>query len=732
MRDSRRSQPELPALAGSSADAAQDGDAQRDGVIERFLFTSDDQRWAVARVRPDRGEAFSAVGAIGGLKEGERVRLVGRIEHNPRFGEQFKAEAAYPLLPHTAEGIRNYLAHGKVQGIGAGLADRLVSRFGGETLHVIEHEPERLAEVEGIGPIRSQHIQEAFCEGKAQREAMVFLQGHAVPPALATRIWEKYADATIALTRENPFRLAEEVAGVGFATADGISRALGFECSSPARAAAGVVHLLTKAGDDGHVFLPHRILLEQAHALLGREAPVAKEVERLIDEGRLVAEPDGAIYLPRVRAVEVEAAIRLRALQEESVSVLADDVSAFELASGLSLAAAQREAVLRAAADGVLLLTGGPGTGKTTLVRALVDLFERAELKVALAAPTGRAARRLADATDHDARTLHRLLEYSPREDRFTRDEHEPIEVDAVVVDEASMIDVYLFTALLRALIPGTRLILVGDADQLPSVGAGDVLRDLIRSGEVPVVRLEQIFRQGAESRIVANAHRILRGELPDTPRNPDNCDFFFVRADKPEIALELIREMVAHRIPRRWGLDAVDDIQVLTPMRRGICGAHRLNAELQALLNPSAEPVADGGRPVLSIGDKVMQIRNDYDKDVFNGDLGRVVGRDGAKLRVRFDDRIVNYEGEERRSVVLAYACSVHKSQGSEYPAVVVPVLNEHWNMLQRNLLYTAVTRGKRLVVLVGQLRSLERAVNNGDADHRHTALARRLREDA
>jgi exodeoxyribonuclease V alpha subunit len=579
------------------------------------------------------------------------------------------------------------------------------------------------------------------------REVLVFLHAHGIGPALARKIQRAYGDRAIAVVREDPYRLARDIVGVGFRTADALARSLGIDLASPARAAAAALHVLEAATDEGHLYLPAAELKRRCDLLEVPANVLGEELDRLRERSELVLEgrgPEAAVYLPRFHRAEVQAAERLAKLVETpgpAPYASGDEaVAGFEHRSGLDLSRGQRQAVARALESKVFVVTGGPGTGKTTLVNALIGLLERRGLRVDLAAPTGRAAKRLDEASGRPARTLHRLLEFNPRSGGFQRGLDNPLRTDALIVDEASMVDLPLFVALVRALPPSARLVLVGDVDQLPSVGAGDVLRDVIASGVIPVARLTEIFRQAGGSAIVENAHRVNRGEMPElTDRE---SDFFHVERADAQSTAETILEIVRERIPKRFGLDPLDGIQVLAPMYRGLAGVDNLNRTLQAALNPPGgrgsevlELTSPGDAPsarlALRVGDKVIQTRNNYEKEVFNGDSGRVIAvdREGPRVVVRFDDRPVTYEGEEVEEIQLAYALSVHKSQGSEYPAVVIALLREHYPMLQRNLLYTAITRGKRLVVIVGARRALDLAVHNASQRERFSGLAERLR---
>jgi exodeoxyribonuclease V alpha subunit len=702
------------------------------GTLDRITYESPDGAFVVARLAPEAGGPnLPIVGELGGLVAGEAVLLEGRYEEHPRHGRQFRVTKAVPVVPATRRGIERYLGSGLVAGIGPAMATRLCDHFGTDVLDVVEQHPERLKEVEGIGPKRAAAIAKAIRGQRMVRDVMVFLEGHAVSPALASRIYQRYGDGAIVMVRQHPYRLAREVPGIGFATADRIARAQGFREDAPERIEAGVVHALGEAEEDGHTYLPAAALAERAAAMLGAERDACvRAIEALGRARDVIVEPgaDGeGVFAPPLHRAEVglaEHLQRLRAAGARSHPPAAVDLG--------RLSEGQRRAVVAAARDPMVVLTGGPGTGKTTCVRTVVGAYEQAHLRVALCAPTGRAAKRLAEATGRPASTVHRLLEYGP-DGRFVRGVESPLPADLVVCDEASMLDVGLARSLAAAVPAGATLLLCGDAHQLPSVGPGNVLGDVIRSGRFPVVELTEIFRQAGGSRIVLNAHRIHRGELPEpSPPQLGAGDFYIVPCDDPVRARDVVVRLCVERIPQAFGLHPQRDVQVLTPMHRGEAGTESLNRALQEALNP-ARPGRGEVRTrnrTLRVGDKLMQTRNDYERDVYNGDLGEVtaVGADGT-LTVEFDGRPVAYGSDELGALEHAFAMSVHKSQGSEYPAVVVVLLPQHYVMLQRNLLYTAVTRARRLVVLVAAERSIRRAVQNADTQLRYTRLAERLR---
>jgi exodeoxyribonuclease V alpha subunit len=729
-----------------------------EGVVERVTYYNPENGYSVIRLAPARArrslnpadDLITVVGNLPEVQPGEHLRLAGQWANHADYGRQFRAEKCEQTLPATVDGIRRYLGSGLIKGIGPKTAEKIVGAFGAETLYVIDSEPQRLREVPDIGEKRYQLITAAWETQKAIKDVMVFLQSHGVSTALAIKIYKQYGDESLKVVQTEPYRLARDIWGIGFKTADKIARALGLPHDSPARIDAGVAHTLSELADDGHVYAPQSELLRASAELLEVPAElVPAALERLEADGRIRRETlpgatESAVYLTPFYHAEVNAAARLKALLGapdlfgQRASRLQDFAnadwgallsSASSTPSVDSLSAEQRAAVQTALTSKVCVLTGGPGTGKTTSLRAVMQLLERGRHPVALASPTGRAAKRLSEATGRSAQTLHRLLGFSPL-DGFTFDEGHRLPAHMVVVDEVSMLDLLLFNNLLKAVDPAAHLLLVGDVDQLPSVGAGDVLRDLVRSGRVPVVRLTQIFRQAADSHIITNAHRVNHGEFPLFEKG--SRDFFLFAEEDAEAAAERVVDVVAHRIPGKFGLNPLTDVQVLAPMRRGSAGVVTLNARLQAALNPPAPGKAErqmGGR-ILRVGDRVMQIRNNYQKEVFNGDIGGVVDVDAESqtLTVEFDGRPVLYDWADADELQHAFAVSIHKSQGSEFPAVVVPLLTQHYVMLQRNLLYTAITRARQLCVIVGTRKAISIAVRNAAVAQRWSGLGARL----
>ncbi len=723
------------------------------GTIERITYYNPENGYTVAQVTPEgRSYTVTVVGNLLEVSPGESLRLYGQWATHPRYGRQFQVERYTTVLPATVAGIEKYLGSGLIKGIGPVTARRIVRRFKLDTLRVIEEEPHRLREVLGIGRKRAASIQRAWEEQKIIKEVMIFLQSHNVSTAHAVKIYKTYGDAAIDVVRHDPYRLARDIHGIGFLTADKIARELGLAHDSPQRVQAGVTYTLNQMADEGHVYAPQGELIHESTRIL--DVPpdlVAESIQTLSEEeqvrieyrtaeervgGETMLREEQAVYLPPFYHSEIGVAERLRTLLHAPSRLAfyrrADLDRLLGQAAELTLNTGQRAAVQAALTHKITVLTGGPGTGKTTAVRTLIRLLEAKGFRYALAAPTGRAAKRLAEATGREAKTLHRLLEFKPHKGmRFRRNEENPLETDMIIVDEASMLDLILTYHLLKAVHPESHLLLVGDIDQLPSVGAGNVLQDIIESGVVAVVRLTEIFRQAPGSYIVINAHRINRGQMPLFAK--ESTDFFLFPAEDAERAADLIVDIVQNRIPRKFGLDPRREVQVLSPLHRGAAGVGELNRRLQAALNPPSPGKAEyrRGGQVFRLGDRVMQIRNDYDRDVFNGDMGRIVALDRVeqRLTVRFEGRDVEYEFSDLDELVHAYAVSVHKSQGSEYRAVVVPVLTAHFVMLQRNLLYTAVTRAKELAVLVGQKRAIAIAVGNHTVGQRHSALAERLR---
>jgi exodeoxyribonuclease V alpha subunit len=750
------------------------------GSIERVTFYNAENGYSVLRMKPDQrpsGAALSRDGLVtltGNLPElapGEHVRVQGMWINNSKYGLQFQVERCEQVMPATLAGIQRYLGSGLIKGIGPRLAERIVSTFGAETLEIIERQPERLLEVPDIGPHRSKLIALAWEEQKQVKEIMVFLHGHGVSTNLAVKIFKQYGEQSLDVVQTDPYRLARDIFGVGFKTADRIAQALGLPADHPSRIEAGLIYALGEMSNDGHVYSPRQELTGRAAQLL--EVPVElvePAVERLALEDRVrldfLPHPDqpglpkdtrkvgetmlpyggSAVYLTPFYVSETAVAERLQWLARASpiAGIPAGSlrtISARVGDSSAELSPEQTSAIRMALTNPVCVLTGGPGTGKTTALKALIAILEMAHKTYALASPTGRAAKRLSEATGRPASTIHRLLGFSPGQG-FKFNGENPLAVDFLVVDEASMLDLMLAHHLLKALRSGTHLLLVGDVDQLPSVGPGDVLRDIIASGLAAVTSLKVIFRQAAGSRIVTNAHRINQGILPDfSPVQPGESgvlagDFFLFAAESAEEAADWVLEVVCERIPHKFGLHPVEQVQVLAPMYRGPAGVNALNERLQALLNPPGSRKAEKSLfgQLYRAGDKVMQIQNNYEKDVYNGDIGRLTGIDLVEhsLGVDFDGRQLAYDWSEADQLVPAYAISVHKSQGSEFPAVVMPLVTQHYLMLQRNLLYTAITRARKLCVLVGNRRAIAIAVKNNKVAERYTALERRLRESS
>ena len=722
---------------------------QLSGQIEKITYTNEENGFTIALVKVEaQKDPVTVIGNLMAPTPGEILEMQGHWANHPKFGKQFKVVQFKTKVPATINGIRKYLGSGLIKGLGPVMAGRIVDQFGQKTLDIIENEIERLAEVRGIAEKSIAKIAKAWEAQKEIRDVMIFLQSHGVSSAYATKIFKRYGDRSIAVVQQNPYRLATDIYGIGFLKADSIAKELGFEDDCRPRVEAGVLYKLQQLAEEGHVYFPYESLVEQCREILGvAPEPVSRAITRLAADRQVIIEDinDGsdefrinnkAVYLAQFHQCETGISNRLKVLLSAPKSIRRiDSARAIEwVQQQLSFQPAenQQKAICCALENKVMIITGGPGTGKTTIVKAILKILSQLQIKMSLAAPTGRAAKRMSEMTGHEAKTIHRLLEYSIHKREFLRNDRNPLDCDLLIVDEASMIDTVLMYHLLKAIPATATCIFVGDVNQLPSVGAGNVLKDMIGSGAIAVIELNEIFRQAKASRIIVNAHKINEGELPAlSPAevfDPNN-DFYFILQDDPDKVLEIILELASRRIPRRFGFDPLDDIQVLTPMHKGVVGATNLNHRLQEVLNPANSAVMFGDR-TFRINDKVMQTRNNYDKEVFNGDIGRIAAIDSGQRRLTtiFDSREVVYDFSELDELVLAYAVSVHKSQGSEYPVVIFPILTQHYILLQRNLIYTAVTRGRKLVIMVGSPRALAIGVNNNQTQQRFTRLRHRL----
>ncbi|MFB6290860.1 MAG: ATP-dependent RecD-like DNA helicase [Candidatus Bipolaricaulia bacterium] len=723
------------------------GDEKLEVTVESVVFQNEENGFRVIRgSRSEEGnDRITAVGKTPEVYEGQDLVLEGEWTQHERYGRQFQIEKCKVDPPTTEKGVKRYLASGLIKGIGEKYADRIVDRFGENTLDVIDENPENLLKITGIGEKKLEKVKESWKKQRQVKEVMISLKRHDISTAYGLKIYEKYGAQASKVVEQDPYRLTKEIDGIGFKVADRIARKVGVEARDSRRIKAGLIYTLEQAATDGHIYLPGRKLVKRSREILEVPQKLIEQVmEDMTSSGELIEESEDSrsgesrIYLPALYFTEAEVAEKLVALDKygEGARISDEDrinelINGYQISTGIDYNAEQRKAIKASLQEKVTVVTGGPGTGKTTIVTGIMTLMEELGWEVILAAPTGRAAKRLEETTGKEAKTIHRTLGYKPP-DEFEYNDENKLSTDAIIVDELSMVDLRLIDHLIRATPEGTNLVLVGDADQLPSVGPGDVMRDIIESGAVGVVQLDQIYRQSGRSDIVTNAHRINEGEFPII--NENNTDFFFIEEKDPGRASGEIIELVSEKIPSEWDMDPMKDVQVLAPMYKGECGVDQLNTALQDELNPG-DALGFGPKGDFRVGDKVMQTKNNYEKEVFNGDIGRVVGAERTDSRVEVDYPdygVISYEKNEIQALELAYAITIHKSQGSEYDAVVIPLLNQHYVMLKRNLLYTAVTRSRELVVLVGSKKALGIAVNNDRESRRFTTLSRRLEEKA
>ena len=707
------------------------------GTLERIVYENPETGYTIARFtsREYPNELLTVIGNLMSANPGETLLLQGEWVNNPQYGRQFKIEKYETVMPATVVGIKKYLGSGLIKGIGPVMASRIVSHFGMDTIDIIEKSPRKLSQVPGIGDKRISMVMQAWQEQREIKNIMLFLQSHNVSTGHAVKIYKTYENESISVVRENPYQLADDIYGIGFKTADTIAQNLGVEKDSPNRIMSGIQYVLNQQADEGHVYLPEgELVAESCKILEANPEQIRNGIAGLLAKEAVVIEED-AIYLAPFYYAETGVANGItRLIQTQSPGQIPYNIektiSEVERMMNIRLAENQKAAIKKALDCKVMILTGGPGTGKTTTILGIIRLFEQLGRNITLACPTGRAAKRLSEVTGREAKTIHRLLEYSPMGNAFKRNQENPLDTDVVIIDEVSMVDLILMNNLVKAVPRTAMLILVGDIDQLPSVGAGNILRDLIDSECVEVVRLTEIFRQAQQSMIITNAHQINKGIYPQLTGRK-NRDFFFIEEEDPEKAAALIQDLICRRLPNHYNYHSIDDIQLICPMRRGVVGVENFNRLLQDTLNKNSENLPRGGRN-FRIGDKVMQIRNNYDYEVFNGDIGRItkVNPEKQTITIKYPEKSVDYEIADLNELVLSYAITVHKSQGSEYNAVVIPLMTQHYMMLQRNLVYTGITRAKELVVIVGTKKALGMAIRNNKVVRRYTGLAERLRQ--
>ncbi|MCF7885002.1 MAG: ATP-dependent RecD-like DNA helicase [Candidatus Marinimicrobia bacterium] len=688
-------------------------------AIERFTYYNEENGYAVAQL----SNGATAVGHLPGVNVGETVKLYGEWTSHPQYGRQFKIEKFETVYPGTITGIQKYLGSGLIKGIGPKMSERIVNKFKDKTLYVIENDVDRVAEVDGIGDKRIEMIRNGWEEQKEVKNIMIFLQSHEISTTFATKIYKTYQHDAIKIVKENPYQLTYDIWGIGFKTADKIAESLGITGDDYRRVRAGIIYGLNESSNNGHVYLPFEKLLKECKRLINVNIDKENTVFRDLIEKEDIIKEDSKIYLPSLYYAEQGVENRIKEHLKGSPDIKKNKIKQLQLNSDF-YSEKQLSAIRKSIQEKIIILTGGPGTGKTTTLKGIIDIHQQLNHNIKLCAPTGRAAKRMSEVIGLEAKTIHRLLEYQPRNHTFKYNENNPLEADLLVIDEVSMIDIVLMNSVLKALSNKTILILVGDVDQLPSVGPGSVLRSLINSKQIPVIALQKIFRQAERSKIVTNAHKINKGYFPDI-KNRANSDFFFLEEDDPEEVQKLILELVKTRLPDKYNYDPIRDIQVLTPMYRGETGASQLNELLQERLNPNRIELSRGGNKY-KIGDKVMQLRNNYDKEIFNGDHGFITNIDEINqlVQIKFDDRIVDFDYPDLGELTLAYAISIHKSQGSEYPCVVMPITTQHYIMLQRNLLYTGITRAEELLIVIGSKKALAIATRNNKVNERYSSL--------